>query len=344
MSSKRKISRAKSCFLWTIIIVSAVCIATAVWGYRAAHSTYERDAVTIIIPKGSTDASIGDSLKSGLGDFGTTVYRLWALRGGNPEKASGVYEIVPGERAWSVASRIKSGRSSVVKITFNNIRLLSELAQRVSKSFPWTANDFLQACDSVLPKYGFSTAQYPAAFLPDTYEFYASAEPTEVVSGLLKYRNKFWSDKRIGTADSLGLTPIEIATLASIVEEESNNKAERPTIARLYMNRLAKKMKLQADPTVKYALGDFSIRRVMETHTGTESPYNTYFVNGLPPGPIRIPEAATMDAVLSAPENNYLYMCAKPGGQGTHNFSTDYSQHLRYARAYRAWLDSLNIK
>ena len=342
----KKFSKAKRCLLLTICIVVTVGVAAVVWGVIAAHSEFDQESsITLIIPQESTDAAIGDSLKTRLGDdFGPTVYRLWALRGGEPQKASGIYVVSPGDKAWSVAGRIKSGSSSPVRVTFNNIRLMSDLAERISSKFLWSSDDFLKACDAVLPTYGFSYNQYPAAFIPDTYEFYASATPEEVVEKLVGYRNRFWTDERRMEASTLGLTPVEVATLASIVEEESNSPEERPVIARLYLNRLDKGMKLQADPTVKYALGDFSIRRLYEKQLFTPSPYNTYYTNGLPPGPIRIPEISTVKAVLNAPANDYIYMCAKPGGEGTHNFTSDYKEHLRNARAYQSWLDSIKLQ
>lgn len=341
--AKKKINKGK-CLLWTCVIIAVAAATGCLWGWNAAHREFESPRpVTLIIPQGATDAAVGDSLKTVLGDFGVTVYRLWAFRGGNPEKAHGVYRISQGDKAWSVAGRIKDGRSSTVRVTFNNIRTMADLADRISASFPWSAADFLEASESVAKSLGYSAAQQPALYIPDTYEFYASATPAEVVEKLASYNTRFWSQERMEKARELGLTPQDAVTLASIVEEESNNTTERPVIARLYLNRLDRKMRLQADPTVKFAFGDFSIRRLNETHLSVESPYNTYKVNGLPPGPIRIPERATVDAVLNAPANDYLYMCAKPDNSGTHNFAHDYETHLRNARAYRAWLDSRGI-
>lgn len=332
------------CLIITGAIVAVAAIAFGAWIYNAAYTVYEGpDEVTLVIPRGSTSAAVDDSLSTRLGDYGVTVARLWSLRNGDPLKAAGVYTVTPGDKAWSVASRIKAGRSSAVKVTFNNIRLMDDLAQRVAASFPWSAGDFLTACDSVLPRYNFTKEQYPAAFIPDTYEFYASADPAQVVTKLLEHRNDFWNQERRAQARSLGLTPVEVATIASIVEEESSNRAEHGDIARLYMNRYNKGMKLQADPTVKYALGDFSLRRIYNVHTAHPSQYNTYYTKGLPPGPIRIPEKATLEEVLNAPENNYLYMCARPGGEHRHNFTDSYNVHLSNARAYQNWLDSINI-
>lgn len=344
-SKKKKLSKSVKCLLVSGAILIVILGALGIWGAVAAFSTFDgNEAVTVYIPRESTETAVNDSLRSRLGDYGVTVARLWSLRGGNPAKAAGVYTVEPGDRAWSIANRIRTGRSSAVKVTFNNIRLMSDLSKKIAAYFPWDEEAFDAACDSILPLAGFKHEEYPAAFLPDTYEFYASATPEEVVEKLLNYRNVFWNDERREKASKLSLTPVGVATLASIVEEESSNRTEQPQIARLYINRLEKDMRLQADPTVKFAVGDFSLRRIYNTHTAVASPYNTYHVNGLPPGPIRIPDKRTIDIVLDAPQNDYLYMCAKPGGKNEHNFTNDYIRHLDNARAYRQWLDSINVK
>lgn len=343
-TSKRK-QTINRCLLWTLIISFVLILITIIWGYNAAKKPFESETpVTVIIPEHSTDETICDSLVTKLGDYGKTVYRLWSFRGGNPEKAAGIYTVAKGDLAMHIASRLLYGRSSTVRVTFNNIRQLNQLADKIANYFPWSSRSFLDACDSVLPKANFTADQYVAAFLPDTYEFYANADPKEVVNTLLAYRNKFWNEERRQKAQRLGLTPVEVSILTSIVEEESTSRNEHPVIAGLYLNRLKKGMRLQADPTIKFALGDFGIRRLNENQTRVESPYNTYRVYGLPPGPIRIVEGRSIDSVLNASKHNYIYMCAKPGGKGAHNFSSDYDTHLRNARAYHIWLDSLNIK
>lgn len=336
-------TRGRICLWGSIGIVTIALAWISIWAYTSAFRAYHGHETTLVIPSDCTDQEVADALKTQLGDYGETVYRLWSLRDGDPAKATGFYVIKPGDKAWSVASRIKSGASSTVTVTFNNVRLMSELAHKVSAYFPWSAEDFIHAADSILPTYGFKTGQAPAAFWPNTYQFYMSATPAQVVTKLVEERNGFWNEERRAKAKSLGFTPVEIATIASIAEEESANAAERPVIARLYMNRLKKGMKLQADPTVKYALGDFSLKRIYQKHLEYESPYNTYRVNGLPPGPIRIPDGVTIDAVLNSLPNNYIYMCAKPDNSGTHNFTDNYNTHLANAKAYRAWVDSLGL-
>ena len=208
---------------------------------------------------------------------------------------------------------------------------------------PCTPEEFLEACYEVLPDSGFDRPNFPAAFIPDSYEFYWSSTPANVVTRLLDYRNKFWTDERRSKAKSLGLTPTEVATVASIVEEETAKTDEKPKVARLYLNRIAKGIKLQADPTVKFASGDFSLRRITGKHLAIESPYNTYRIKGLPPGPIRVAAGATIDAVLNAPDHDYIYMCAKEDFSGYHNFAKDYATHQANARRYQAELNRRQI-
>ena len=159
-----------------------------------------------------------------------------------------------------------------------------------------------------------------------------------------EYYQQFWDDKRKNTAKEIGLTPVQVATLASIVEEENMRPSEKAIIAGLYMNRLHKDMLLQSDPTVKFAIGDFARKRILNADLQVDSPYNTYKYKGLPPGPIRIPEASTMDSVLHYRHHNYLYMCAKEDFSGYHNFTASAAVHAQNAARYRAALNARNIK
>ncbi len=186
----------------------------------------------------------------------------------------------------------------------------------------FTPDEFLEACDSVLPKRGYRSGdEYTAAFLPDSYEFYWTASPYKVVSALADTRDRFWNEQRRSAARRLGLRPVEVAVVASIVEEETADDKERGTVARLYLNRLQKGMKLQADPTVKYALGDFTIRRILLRHLQVDSPYNTYMHAGLPPSPIAMPDRAAIEAVLDYEHHDYYYFCARAALDGYHEFA-----------------------
>lgn len=328
------------------LLVAGIAVPVVIIGYLLffALNSYTGPETMVFIPRDATKAQVKDSLKTRLGSAdGTRVYLIWKLSGGSPSVARGAYMVEPGQSAMSIARRIKNGRQSPVKVTFPSVRTMDDLARRVTRNLEITPEEFLEACDKVLPDSGFTHQQYPAAFLPDSYEFFWSSSGETVVKRLLGYRNRFWTPERKARARSLGLSKVDAATVASIVEEETAKRDERPMVARLYLNRLHDGMRLQADPTVKFAVGDFSLRRITAEHLKTRSPYNTYQVKGLPPGPIRVAEAATIDAVLNAPKHPYIYMCAKEDFSGYHNFTADYAAHKANAARYRRELDKRNI-
>ncbi len=327
--------------------VIAVCILLAGWLlWQLGRSTYWGEPRWVYIPKHASSAQITDSLRGALGDgMATNVMRLWSLQGGDAKTAHGAYLIDHGANALTVSRCLKSGRQTPVKVSFNNVRTLEQLAEKVTVNLEASPQDFRNACRAVLPALGYETEeQYPAAFIPDTYEFYWTVDARELVNKLEGQTEKFWTDERRAQAEKLGLTPVGVAIIASIVEKESAKADERPKIARLYINRLQKGMRLQADPTVIFAIGDFSIRRLTGAHLKYQSPYNTYLVSGLPPGPIDVPERRTLLDVLEAPEHPYIYMCAKEDFSGYHNFASDYATHRANARRYQSALDRRGIK
>ncbi|MDO4320184.1 MAG: endolytic transglycosylase MltG [Bacteroidales bacterium] len=332
---------------WTVALIIVVSI-LAIAGITIMSARFDSEvAVRVFIPKGATKSSVRDSLRLRLGEsYGAMVYRLWSVAAGDPAAAHGSYLVEPGTSALETAHKIKEGRESPVKVTLNNMRTLDDLTKRLGSKIEATPADFKAALNKVLKKDNrFSKPEeFAAAFLPDTYEFYWTDDPEHVITRLVDEQKSFWNEERMLKAKKLGLTPVEVATIASIVEAESNKKDEHSTIARLYMNRLEKGMKLQSDPTVVFATGNFKIRRVTGKHLKTDSPYNTYKNNGLPPGPIRIPQKSTIDAVLNAPEHDYIYMCAKEDFSGRHNFAVDYAQHKRNAARYQARLNKRGIR
>ena len=308
------------------------------------YSGRDGNSEWIYIPKDISQAAVKDSMKSSLGSsMGTRVYVIWKLMGGNSERSQGAYKVSPGQSALGISRRIAHGRQTPVEVRFNGTRTMKQLSERIASQLQCTPQEFMEACEDVLPDSGFTRQNFPAAFLPDSYEFYWSASPHNIVKRLLDYRNRFWNKERRAKAAALGLSPAEVATVASIVEEETAKADEKPKVARLYLNRLRKGMKLQADPTVKFATGDFKLRRILGKHLAIESPYNTYKHTGLPPGPIRVPASATIDAVLNAPKHNYIYMCAKEDFSGYHNFASDYQTHIANARRYQAELNRRGI-
>lgn len=327
--------------VFLLLVIGAVC------AWRYVTSPYPGpEAAWVYLPKGSTRQALADSLRSALGDrTGSRVATIYGAAAGDDAQIYGAYRIEPGASAKSIAQRLVRHRQTPVRLTFNNVRTMQQLAERISSQMDFSAEEFMAAADSLLPAAGFkSAAQYPAAFLPDTYEFYWSNPAGATVERLLQERNRFWNDERRQKAAAMGLSPVQAATIASIAEEETNNRTERGVVARLYLNRLHKGMKLQADPTVKFALGDFSLRRIRGEHLKVRSPYNTYSVEGLPPGPIRVAEAATIDALLNSQPHNWIYMCAKEDFSGTHNFAADYAAHMANARRYQRALNARGIK
>lgn len=339
-------NKAKKILLWSAVAVLVVA-AAGVGAWRYVNAPYGgSEAAWLYLPHGTTPDALADSLRSALGErTGSRVALIYGAAAKKDAQIYGAYRIEPGTSAKDIARRLVRHRQTPVRLTFNNVRTLPQLAARISSQMEFSGAEFTAALDSVLPAAGFkSAAQYPAAFLPDTYEFYWTTPAKATVQRLLDARNAFWSPDRRRQAESLGITPVQAAILASIAEEETNNREERGTVARLYLNRLHKGMKLQADPTVKFALGDFSLRRIRGEHLKVESPYNTYRVAGLPPGPIRVADAATIDALLRSQPHGWLYMCAKEDFSGTHNFTADYSAHLANARRYQRALTARNIR
>lgn len=329
----------------TLIGLGAVLVMGAAAGLFAYSYTLERysgEDVRLVFPTGSGKEAVRDTLQARLGDYGAKVYRLWDLQGG--ATMSGSYLLERGTTALTASRMLRRGLQTPVKVAFNNCRTLADVAERVCRTVEATPEQFLAACDTILPARGFVPADYPAAFIPDTYEAYWNAKPDALVRRLLDSRDAFWTSERKSKADYLGLTEAEVATLASIVEGETTCADEQPIVARLYLNRLAKGMRLQADPTVKFAVDDPSLQRILIKHTEVDSPYNTYMYAGLPPGPISVPSKQALDAVLNAPANNYLYMCAKEDFSGRHNFTASYQEHLANARRFQAELNRRGIK
>ena len=313
--------------------------------YTDALTQYVGPTTRVYVISENGPNGLRDSLKSTLGEeIGEKVWKTWDRISKNQKVYTGSYLITEDDRAWNIANKLQNGQQDPIRITFNNLRTIDQLAERISAQFTFSAENFLSATDTILSAKGVSKANYPAHFLPDTYEFYWSASPNQVVNKLVRQYDIFWSESRIDKAKQIGLTPEEVSTLASIVEEETSKSDERGKVARLYLNRLKRGMLLQADPTVKFAVGDFSLRRILNQHLKTISPYNTYLNPGLPPGPIRIPSATTLDAVLYAPKHNYIYMCAKEDFSGYHNFATDLATHNANAARYHRELNKRKIK
>lgn len=258
---------------------------------------------------------------------------------------TGRYAVNPQDNIWNVVNKLNRGLQTPTKVTFNNIRLKADLAKRISEQLMFSEEEFLavlndpQQCEA----YGLNTETIVSFFIPNTYEFYWDVTVDAFMARMKKEYSNFWTPARLEKAKKINLSPEEVSTLASIVEEECRYTDEYPIVAGLYLNRLKRGQLLQADPTVKFAVGDFSIQRVLNKHLETASPYNTYKYAGLPPSPIRIPSIKGIDAVLNYKEHNYLYMCAKEDFSNRHNFATTLAEHNRNAARYRQALNKEKI-
>lgn len=258
---------------------------------------------------------------------------------------TGRYAISPKDDVWTVVNKLNRGLQTPTKVTFNNMRLKSDLVSRVSSQLMFDEKELAALLDDsiVCASYGFTPQSIVAMFIPNTYEFYWDIKPEKFVDKMKTEYDSFWNQSRLDKARALDLTPLEVSTLASIVEEECMYSDEYPMVAGLYLNRLRRGQLLQADPTVKYAVGDFSLQRILFKHLEVDSPYNTYQYKGLPPSPIRIPTIKGLDAVLNYTDHNYLYMCAKEDFSGRHNFATTLAEHNRNAAKYRTELNKRGI-
>jgi UPF0755 protein len=240
---------------------------------------------------------------------------------------------------------LRSGKQEPVNITFNNVRLLADLPPKICANIYLKPEIFkLKLEDStVWLNYGFNEFTFKCMFIPNTYEVFWTINSDELLDRLFYEYNRFWNNERKAKADSIGLSPVEVSILASVVQAECKMSDEAPVIAGLYLNRLKKNYLLQADPTVVYANGDFTINRVLNTHKEIDSPFNTYKYPGLPPGPINAPGIMYLDAVLNYDDHNYLYMCAREDFSGYHNFANNLQQHLNNARKYQQALNREGI-
>lgn len=259
---------------------------------------------------------------------------------------TGRYEIGADDGALSVFRKLKNGLQSPVSLTIPEARTVDRLAGAVARRLMVDSLTLRNALadSATCTKYGYRPETMVCLFIPNTYDIYWNVSVDKLLERMRKENAKFWTVERTKKAEAMGLTTEQVMTLASIVDEETVNNAEKPMIAGMYYNRLKAGMPLQADPTIKFALGDFSIRRIYHNMLSIKSPYNTYKNTGLPPGPIKVPSVAGIDAVLNFVHHNYMYMCAKEDFSGTHNFAATYDEHLANAARYAKALNERGVK
>ncbi|WP_298629575.1 endolytic transglycosylase MltG [uncultured Porphyromonas sp.] len=263
----------------------------------------------------------------------------------NSSPSVGSYTIEPKMTVQALYNRLVYGMQTPISLYFTSYRLPSQLYRRLGSQLMIDSVEVAKAMNDSLLLHSLNVPDTTLVYyvLPNTYEVYWDITPNDLIQKLAGESRKFWDAHRKAQADSLGLSPYEVITLASIVQEESAKVDEYPMIARLYLNRLKIGMPLQADPTIKFALKDFGLRRIRHNHLKVDSPYNTYTNKGLPKGPIRIPTMEAIDGVLNASDHSYLYMCAKEDFSGYHNFASTYSEHQKNAGKYVAALNDRGI-
>lgn len=257
----------------------------------------------------------------------------------------GRYLLKPDMNVNTLLNKLKSGNQDAVRVTIGKFRTKATLAGRVSRKFEFDSLQLLNALnnDSLMGTFGYSAENAIAIFTQNTYEIYWNTSPEDFLARMKTETDRFWKGGRYNSAKKMEMTVNEIVTLASIVEEETNRNDEKADIASVYLNRLRKGMLLQADPTVKFALQDFEIRRVLNRHLQYDSPYNTYKCKGLPPAPICVPSQKSIDAVLENKKTDYLYFCAKEDFSGYHNFARSVEEHNINAAKFRNELNKRKI-
>jgi len=329
-----------------LIVLSAITLIIVIWSLFFSPVKAGGEGIDIYIGRGAIYEDVKDSLRVKGILVNETAFDLLAKRKRYISNIKpGRYVITDDMSNNDIVNLLKSGNQSPVMITFNNIRTLADLSQRLGAQIAGDSAEIHRALidESLYKSEGFSKETIIAAFIPDTYEVYWTIRPAELIERMIKEFRAFWNDGRMKKADDMGLSPVEVSILASIVDDEVLKEDEKSRIAGVYMNRLKRNMPLQACPTIKFALNDFTIRRVLQEHLKVNSPYNTYTHTGLPPGPVRSASKSGIDAVLNAEHHNYLYFVARHDFSGYHHFSTNLRDHINYANKYHLELDRLEI-
>lgn len=335
--------------LWIgCVALFLVLFSCAIWGYRMVWGAnfFPERATYIYIDEQTDWEGLCVQLVDSVGCVSLGSFRLLADWMDYPDRLrTGRYRVEPGMGNLELIRDLRNGHQAAVRLTFQSTRTLEGLTEKIDRQLMLRGKELLQMmgdsawCDSM----GFNCQTIPALFIPNTYEVYWNISPQAFMQRMHREYRAFWNEERRKQAEAVGLTPLQVATLASIVDEESAMVDEYPLIAGLYLNRLRAGIPLQADPTVKFAVGDLSLQRILNKHLAVDSPYNTYKHPGLPPGPIRIPSLQALRAVLRPAHHRYLYMCAKEDFSGRHNFAVNLQQHSRNAARYRAELNRRGI-
>ena len=347
---RKKARRTKLTVLIVLNILLIFGLAFAYWVYKTVMSpnvqTSDSQPVELFIPTGSSFEQVETLLlKTGV-LTNMRTFEWVARKKDYPDNIKpGHYLLSGGMSNNQLVNMLRGGMQTPVSVTFNNIRDVDQLAGRIAKQIEADSTSIVSLLhnNEYINQLGFNSRTLPALFLPDTYEFYWNTNAEGFVVRMFQEYNRFWTEERKRQAAAKGLSPIEVSTLASIVNKETNMSDEMPRVAGVYLNRLKNNWPLQADPTLIFAWNDYSIHRVLDRHKEIESPYNTYKHNGLPPGPICIPSVAALNAVLNAEDHHYFYFCAKEDFSGYHNFAKTLPEHNRNAAKYQRALNQKGI-
>ena len=331
--------------LLLLLVLIVVVIGAAAWFLLGPATGFsEKQKALYIRSNAATKEAVLDSINTTHITNHSTLFEWLANKMDLWQNIKpGKYEIPRGSSVLSIVRKLRNGQQSPVNLVITKLRTKEDFAHLVGRHFECDSEQmmaFLNSSDSLKP-FDVDTLEAMTLVLPDTYTFFWNTTPSKIFTKVAAESKTFWNDARRQKANALGLTFSKAYILSSIVEEETNNNAEKDTIASVYLNRVAKGMPLQADPTIKFGLRDFGLKRIYEKHWRVPTPYNTYLNKGLPPGPICTPSKTTIDAVLSAPQTPYMYFVANKSFNGTHIFTTNYTDHLKYAKEYQKSLDSL---
>ncbi len=348
-NKKLKKSKGIRLGIWLLLLISFLFSAFAyVLFFRPATKFKEEQTIVYLSKSSVSKMFVKEQMKKNLQPVAYTTFLGLAEWSGYWKKIKpGRYIIEQNSGVFTVFRKLYGGRQDPVTLTINKFRTNNDIAKYAASKLEFTENEitrFINNKDS-LNSLGLSKETMMTVIIPNTYEIYWNSSPRSFMERMIRESNTFWNDKRIEQAKELGLSKEEIITIASIVEEETNDNTEKPLIASVYINRLKKEMPLGADPTIKFALGNFMLKRITVNHikSSSNSPYNTYSRKGVPPGPICTPSVSSIDAVLKGEETSYLYFCAKADFSGSHSFASTAEEHFANARKYRKALDSLGI-
>lgn len=346
MSKKKDFFRKHKKWLIAAGVFVVVILAVAHF-YCHASLLKDDETVHVYIDEDDTIDSVYAQLVPNSSSLGMSAFKSLANISGYDEHVRpGHYEIKAGDGALSVVRRMKNGIQTPVQLVVSPTWTIEMECARLARQLQCDSADIAVLLNDQkwCEQHGYDTATIACVFLPDNYEVYWNVKPEALVERMIKEHSSFWNEERKAKAKALNLSPDKVTTLASIVDAETANSEEKPIIAGLYYNRLKKDMLLQADPTVKFALRQFGLKRIYNAMLRTESPYNTYVNKGLPPGPIRITTKEGIDAVLNMKRHPYIYMCAKEDFSGRHNFAVTYAEHQANAAKYSKALNERKIK